>query len=447
MVVSVICLNALMCSGVFGPLLSAATYVMAEDLNVSIGQIAQLSGYLLLAGAAALPFVSGFARKYGKRPQFVFATILAVVGSGICSFSTSIHALLGGRMLQGLSGAAYESLTISVVGDLFFVHERGTLMSLIAAIFTSIVSLGGIIPGPITLNLGWPWTFRICLIFMVVFLFLVFFLVWETCYVRNSLLELTTTDLADLNEAIRLEKEDKPYVALVEGEVSNESRAQATTVNHAIPLRRRSYWSRISLWNGTFTDENIIKLILRTFAVGLNPVTLWGIVTTGLASAWVLCLSFTIAQLYGGPPWNYDSVQIGAMYTGPLVLSFIACIVLSLCNDPLAIWMARRNGGVYEPEFRIPLLAFALVTGCISLFPIGYAYDAGKGAVVTAVFFGFISVTQAICLTSVTSYLVDAYRKDNVEMFMLTVIARNCISYGFSLFVNNWVFHSLTASG
>jgi MFS family permease len=90
------------------------------------------------------------------------ASVFGIVGTIICQTSkASYNQLLAGRIIQGAAIAAYESVSFTVVGDLYFVHERGVRLSIINLVFTSVTGLASIIGGPITTNLGWRWMFHI----------------------------------------------------------------------------------------------------------------------------------------------------------------------------------------------------------------------------------------------------------------------------------------------
>lgn len=65
--------------------------------------------------------VSILSRIWGKRPQFLFAVAINVVGVviAITSFSRNSFAVLrAGRLIQGLSTSAFESVIFSVIVDL-----------------------------------------------------------------------------------------------------------------------------------------------------------------------------------------------------------------------------------------------------------------------------------------------------------------------------------------
>lgn len=134
----------------FGPLLSAGTAVVAIDLNVSIADVTKLSGYQVLAAGCWGPFVNIFSRRYGKRPQFLFGSIVALIGTIICSVSHDYTTLLTGRVIQGFSYSVYETLIFAIVADLFFVHQRGMFVSIMSFALSAISNLASVICGPIT---------------------------------------------------------------------------------------------------------------------------------------------------------------------------------------------------------------------------------------------------------------------------------------------------------
>lgn len=72
---------------------------------------------------------------------------------------TSFDGLLISRIVQGGSVAAFESVAISMIGDLYFVHERGFYMALMQFLLGATSNFTAVIAGPITAELGWEWLF------------------------------------------------------------------------------------------------------------------------------------------------------------------------------------------------------------------------------------------------------------------------------------------------
>ncbi|KAF9241734.1 hypothetical protein DTO013E5_6987 [Penicillium roqueforti] len=55
--------------------------LMSHAVQRSIEDITMLTAYQLLACACYGPIGSALAHKYGKRPQFIFATIMGFIGT------------------------------------------------------------------------------------------------------------------------------------------------------------------------------------------------------------------------------------------------------------------------------------------------------------------------------------------------------------------------------
>lgn len=68
----------------------------------------------------------------------------------------------------------------------------------------------------------------------------------------------------------------------------------------------------------------------------------------------VACVNYTLAQMYAAPPYNLDPTHLGYMYVGPLVGSLLVTGFSLFTSDPLAIWMARRNNGIFEVSIKAP---------------------------------------------------------------------------------------------
>jgi MFS family permease len=74
--------------------------------------------------------VSAAARKFGKRPVFLFSALMGLIGCIIGETANTYHHLLTARVIQGFSSSAFESILVSSIGDLYFVHERGLRVSI-----------------------------------------------------------------------------------------------------------------------------------------------------------------------------------------------------------------------------------------------------------------------------------------------------------------------------
>lgn len=112
------------------------------------------------------------------------------------------------------------------------------------------------------------------------------------------------------------------------------------------------------------------------------------------------------------PPLFFTEVETGYMYTGAFIGAFLGFILSGLLSDAIVNFMVRKNNGVYEPEFRLPLVALQLVLGCAGLYGFGItSADAVKYGWFWPDFFFALEVAGMVVGTVASAtYVVDAHR-------------------------------------
>src|SRR5690348_5519639 len=91
----------------------------------------------------------------------------------------------GSSTLTMSASSAFESLVVSMIGDLFFVHQRGYFVTLLQFILGATSNFSAIIVGPIATNLGWQYLFHILIAFTALECVLLILFVPETAYNRD----------------------------------------------------------------------------------------------------------------------------------------------------------------------------------------------------------------------------------------------------------------------
>lgn len=155
--------------------------------NVSYTEVSLLTGYSLCATGAAGIILSAATRKYGKRPTLLFSVVCAFVGTIWGGAAQSYNSLLGARIVQGVSVSMFESVFFAIVGDLYFLHERGLRTSIVTTVISGISNLPAVLAGLITTSLGWRWNFWMLSVFVGIGLFLSVAFGWETAYNRGAI--------------------------------------------------------------------------------------------------------------------------------------------------------------------------------------------------------------------------------------------------------------------
>ncbi|KAK5367141.1 hypothetical protein LTR20_007468 [Exophiala xenobiotica] len=439
------CYATVLCIGGIGPILSSMALILIEDLGISFTQVSLLTGYSLCATGAVGIFVSALARKYGKRPCLLFSATCAFAGTLWGGAANSYGSLLGARVVQGLGVAMFESVMFSVVGDLYYVHERGSRMAIYVTANSGIANLPAMLAGKITIDLGWRWVFWLLAIFLGTAWAGVVFFGWETAYNRNSIYNIDTSSQENIEMIEEVKAHTSTHVEAnqTQGLSSNEQPAnieKTTTASTANTIEARdSFLKRMKPVTGTFTEESILKMVVRPFFILLNPAVLWAVISIAIPTLWLVGFSFVIAQIFSAPPYLLNTQQLGYLSAGPVVGGTLGCIVAGWIADPITKYISRRNKGVYEPEFRLTLMIPSAILSVLGYFLFGGMIEEGKPAAGMAAIWALVLAGLQFLAVAIGNYMVDAYRNISVEVFIISMVFKNFLFFGFSFFLNDWV--------
>ncbi|MEJ7648317.1 MAG: MDR family MFS transporter [Nakamurella sp.] len=145
---------------------STAIRTIADDLN-GISLQAWVTTAYLITSTIATPLYGKLSDIYGRRPFFLLAITIFVVGSAACSFAWSMESLAAFRAFQGLGAGGLFSLALAIIGDILAPRERAKYQGYFLAVFgtSSVIGplVGGLFAGaPSILGItGWRWVFLI----------------------------------------------------------------------------------------------------------------------------------------------------------------------------------------------------------------------------------------------------------------------------------------------
>jgi len=143
------------------------------------------------------------------------------------------------------------------------------------------------------------------------------------------------------------------------------------------------------------------------------------------------------------PPYNFSTEAIGVMFIAPFIGCTVGCVFAGVSANRFAVWMSRRKGGIFEPEYRLWMALVPLVlhpVGCI-LFGVG----ANHGVHWVGLAFGlaFIVGTFPIGSAIAINYIIDSYKEVSRDGLVTMICIRNSMGFGFSYGVTPWI----TATG
>lgn len=411
------------------------------DLNVSPATIAKMNGYTLLAAGVSGPFAAVCANKLGKRPVYLFSSTMALVGCIIGEAAKTYRTLVTARAIQGLSCSAYESIVISSVGDLFFVHERSPRVAIIMFMLTAVNNGVSIIAGPITAELGWTYNFHILLPFTALQLILLFLFCPETTYNRSAVYDADITasdeDVHALGDVEEKDRRSGQYARENDGTQPSQAEKAETSLHfETIPTQtstqrpRKTFVQRLALYSTNSTSEPAWKMLLACPAIMLNVGAAYSIATSGLIITWSVALSVIAAVLWSVPPYSLTAAGVGYVSVGPLIGGCLGALVYGWLSDPFIKRMAARNGGVYEPEMKLPVVLIGLAPAIGGLVGFGYANKHHDSIYLISFTWALALFGLTILVAVPTAYALDAFRAHSVEIFIMNMTFKNLFFYG-----------------
>ena len=145
---------------------STAIRTIADDLG-GLSQQAWATTAFLITSTITTPLYGKLSDIYGRKPFFLLAISIFIVGSVTCTFATSMYQLAAFRALQGIGAGGLFSLALTILGDIVPPRERARYQGLFLAVFgtSSVLGpvIGGLLSGQATIwgIDGWRWIFLI----------------------------------------------------------------------------------------------------------------------------------------------------------------------------------------------------------------------------------------------------------------------------------------------
>ncbi|TYP87836.1 MDR family MFS transporter [Blastococcus xanthinilyticus] len=145
---------------------STAIRIIADDLQGYDLQAWATTAFLITS-TIATPLYGKLSDIYGRRPFYLFAIAVFIVGSALCGIADSMYQLAAFRAIQGIGAGGLMSLALAIIGDIVPPRERSRYQGYFMAVFGTSSVLGPVVGGFLAgqdalLGVdGWRWIFWI----------------------------------------------------------------------------------------------------------------------------------------------------------------------------------------------------------------------------------------------------------------------------------------------
>lgn len=249
-----------------------------------------------------------------------------------------------------------------------------------------------IISGYIIQNLGVRYTFGITALVFIPLFASIFVFVPETVY--NRVLQSGAVDV-----------------------VQKDDSSSLTNTSSNVEKSRPSTAFKLTVFRGRVSSTSFWREVIRPFPLMVYPAVIFSSLIYGSFFTWFVVLTVLSVPIYSSPPYNLNPAQIGLTNLPLLATGMLGSAISGWMVDKIARSMARKNGGIYEPEFRLTLMAVGTVLSTVAFF--GFGYTAQIGAPLPLLIFSSLhSLASPFASQAAYTYVTDCHTEDVNQAFV-----------------------------
>lgn len=128
-----------------------------DQLGIPWAALANSFGVNTAALAIGCVLFIPFALKFGRRPIYLFSTLVSTLTALWQAKMRGSGDLYGAMVVSGLAGSIAETICQMTIADMFFVHQRGTANGVYLLMVNIGAFLGPVASGYSAASQGWRW--------------------------------------------------------------------------------------------------------------------------------------------------------------------------------------------------------------------------------------------------------------------------------------------------
>lgn len=174
----------------------------------------------------------------------------------------------------------------------------------------------------------------------------------------------------------------------------------------------KSFAQTLKPYSGRLCKDSWLRVAFRPFILFCYPAILWSSLVYALSVGWLIVLSESVSTIYESrATYGFTSLQAGLIYLSPFIGGVLGTAVAGKVSDLIVRYVSRKNGGIYEPEFRLIMAIPVAITTTIGLMGYGWSAAERDAWIVPTIFFAVISFGCCLGSTTAITFAVDSYRQ------------------------------------
>lgn len=202
-------------------------------------------------------------------------------------------------------------------------------------------------------------------------LLVAFFAFPETAYIRTEPGARSDEDGSSSAPEPSSEKAAATATTTSAASTSDVERASRAPVPAA---RKMTYLQSLRVFHGTLTSENLFKLVVRPLGLICLPPVLWAALVEAATIGFLVAMTSNVEVAFEAT-YHFRSWQVGLCFVSAVVGALLGIPAGGRLGDVMADRLTRRNGGVRDPEMRLPAMIPCLVTAPLGLVLFGVGIE------------------------------------------------------------------------
>lgn len=407
---------------------------MHDHLGISWDSMNVAAGVLFIGIAFSTLILSPSSFLYGRKISYLICITIGLFGSVWFAMIQNTQDSIWCQLLVGISESCAESQVQLSLSDMFFHHQLGSYLG-VYILATSIGTyLGPLIAGYFADGPGWRWIGWSGAIASGILLFALVFTQEETYFDRSN---PNTHHRSHMEES-----EISPHSSKEGGVAGDGDDSDADGVTLVEP--KKGYWQRIAIITPAANLQGLgFKQYIRRLWLQMRVFTFPAVIYSGLQwgaqDAWLTFYMTTQDEDWRLSPWNLGDAGVAIMNVPTLIGALLGCIYGGVFSDYFSSFMARRNGGVREPEARLWLMGLTAIIAPIGMFLFGVGTAKEWSWPVPYIGLGFIGFGWGCAGDLSMAYLMDCYPEMVLEGMVGVAFINNMFGCIFTFACSPWI--------
>ncbi|KAF1931424.1 MFS general substrate transporter [Didymella exigua CBS 183.55] len=440
----------------FGPLaLSPMFPALMEAFKCDLAKAIQFTGIcILVLGFSNFVWVP-ISTSFGRRPVYLLSQLINFGTSIWRAKANSYGSFMGACIVNGIGAGPAETIMPEVIADIFFLHDRGKWNTLYWVVYMGSLMVGPIVSGSMTEQHGFRsfWWLNTGLLgtsfLMIVFMFP------ETRFKREDP-ALPSKQIhpdspnekghaANIENTSNTSSEDGEihHTATVTSTVANPNNGLALTETAArdpyLGAGTPGRWQWRVFQPNAHPFRSILLDLWLPWKLFAFPIVEFAAFVVSWSCSSFLTINLTQSQVLSAPPYNFRPETVG--FTNFAII--VGALIGLFTSGPLSDWVAaratRKNGGVREPEMRLPAMIPYVVIMAIGNIVVGVGYERGwPWEAVVIIGYTCAGIQVAALPGIVSTYAVDSYKPVAGSLFVAITVNKNLWGYGLGKFITPW---------